>query len=51
VAHLIYTIGNTGQPEGVMFQHKATLDGALKITLEGGAMEPTKSLIVMPCSR
>jgi acyl-CoA synthetase (AMP-forming)/AMP-acid ligase II len=31
-----------------MFQHKAMLDGALKITLEGGAMEPTKGLIVMP---
>jgi acyl-CoA synthetase (AMP-forming)/AMP-acid ligase II len=48
VAHLIYTSGSTGRPKGVMFQHKAMLDGALKITLEGGAMEPTKGLIVMP---
>jgi acyl-CoA synthetase (AMP-forming)/AMP-acid ligase II len=48
VAHLIYTSGSTGRPKGVMFQHKAMFDGALKITLEGGAMEPTKGLIVMP---
>jgi acyl-CoA synthetase (AMP-forming)/AMP-acid ligase II len=48
VAHLIYTSGSTGRPKGVMFQHKAMLDGAYKITLEGGAMEPTRGLIVMP---
>ncbi len=48
VAHLIYTSGSTGRPKGVMFQHKAMLDGALKITLEGGATEPVRGLIVMP---
>jgi acyl-CoA synthetase (AMP-forming)/AMP-acid ligase II len=48
VAHIIYTSGSTGRPKGVMFQHKAMLDGALKITLEGGALEPVRGLIVMP---
>jgi acyl-CoA synthetase (AMP-forming)/AMP-acid ligase II len=48
VAHLIYTSGSTDRPKGVAFQHKAMLDGALKITLEGGAAEPIRGLIVMP---
>jgi acyl-CoA synthetase (AMP-forming)/AMP-acid ligase II len=48
VAHLIYTSGSTGRPKGVMFQHQAFFEGARMITLEGGAMEPTKGLIVMP---
>ncbi|HEX4409126.1 MAG TPA: long-chain-fatty-acid--CoA ligase [Xanthobacteraceae bacterium] len=48
IAHIIYTSGSTGRPKGVMFQHKAMIDGALKITLEGGALEPVRGLIVMP---
>lgn len=50
IVHLIYTSGTTGRPKGVMYRHRAMLDGVLKLTLEGDAPEPVTGLIVMPLS-
>ena len=48
VAYLIYTSGTTGRPKGVMFQHRAMVEAARTLALEGAAAEPVKALIVMP---
>ena len=48
VAYLIYTSGTTGKPKGVMFQHRAMIEAARTLALEGAAVEPVKALIVMP---
>lgn len=48
IAYLIYTSGTTGRPKGVMLSHRAVVEAARAIALEGGSRTSDTMLIVMP---